>query len=154
MKKDNGYLKFAFSVFLLLLTLSSIAQTADFRGKWCADKSRTTADDFTPGLLTIDQKTATWNIFPNQLFLDFRNRMRDDTLLLIYKSCDCSKVYKESSIRFPKSGSIVAKCYNTPQGQLGIIYVNTRFVKSVRDYAQMSNSEKAALFPEYFYRVK
>lgn len=154
MKKEIGYLKIAFSLLLLVQTLSSVAQTADFRGKWCADKSKTAADDFTKGLLTIEQKTATWNIFPNQLFLDFRNRMRDDTLLLIYKSCDCSKVYKESTIRFPKSGSIVAKCYITPYGQLGVIYVNTRFVKSVRDYAQMSNSEKAALFPDYFYRIK
>lgn len=139
---------------LLLAGFAAQAQPAAMTGKWANDKSKTQVDEHTSGVLTIENRTSTWNIFNNQMFLDLSNRMRDDTLLLIYKSCDCTSTYKASAIKFPKAGSIVAKCFMAADGRLGVIYVNKKFVSSVRSYAQMSNSEKQAIFPDFFYPAK
>lgn len=140
----------------IMFTSNVLAQAGNFNGKWANKETTTTADEHTSGIMEIADEHTTWNIFNNHLFFDFTNKMKGDTLLLIYKSCDCSNPYRKSTIKFPKTGSIVAKCYLLPNNELGVTYVAKKLVSSVMDYVHMSmsNTEKKAIFPDKLYRVE
>ena len=84
-------------------------------------------DDHTSGVVTVDPKGTTWNVFNNQLLLDFTNQMKDDTLFLLYTSSDATRPFKNSTaIKFPKPKTVFAKCYIGIKKEMGIIYINER----------------------------
>ncbi len=147
MKKFISGSKIFAVVCALFVSSSLFAQGGNAIGVWVNDVKNEYTHDYTSGVLEIKNKTSTWNVFNNHMYLNFTNKMEGDTLLLVYNSCDCTTVYIRSNIKFPQSGKVVAKCVRLSESELSVTYTDKKFVKSVYDYARMSNSEKKKIFP-------
>ena len=143
---------FLLIVCFLCCALTSNAQYSKFNGTWVADSSKI-PDENTSGVMTIDHDTLTWNIYNNQMFFNFGYKLKQDTLLLIYKSCDCSHAFKTSNIKFPKPKSVYAKLYLKPDSLMGVIYLNKPFSETVKSYVRtkISKTELRNFFPDILF---
>lgn len=144
----------AIALLLCAATGSSRAQTSKLDGAWVTDNTMVYAYEAARGVMVLHHDTATWNILPNELFLDMKAKAKGDTLLLHYTSCDCSRVIKASHIKLPKHNRVVAKCYPISDTVMGVAYVDSVFVQSVMHYVRhaYTTAEKALVFPPVFYR--
>lgn len=140
-----------FATIFLLSSISMSAQQNDYQGYWLNDLNKDQVDEHTSGVLHIGPEASVWNVFNNKMLLDFVNKMEGNTLLLVYKSADLDNEFRNSNIKFPKSGKVVARCTLQEDGELHMEYVDRKFVQSVFDYAHMSNTEKKKIFPEVMY---
>lgn len=138
---------------LFLFTSQSQAQYSKFNGTWVADSS-VKPDENTSGMLYMMADTLEWNIYNNQMLFNLNYKMKgSDTLLLILKKAECSHAFRYSTIKFPAPKSIYAKCYLLPNNQMGVIYMDKAFSKSVISYvkAKMSLTDQKNLFPDILF---
>lgn len=159
MKKSSSRLYHSFRMLtlcILVLFAREANAQSNFKGLWVVDHNIKAIDENTSGVVSIGKYESTWNIFNNHLFLNFDNKIKSDTLLLTYKNCECSKAYQQSNIKFPGINTVVAKCYYISEKELGIIYVNQKFVESVLKYvgSKMSKTEQTQIFPSKLYYFK
>lgn len=152
-------MKFTLKVLLCFFTLSQVkaqSEISHFQRFWVCNPSesqKTEEEGVTDGCLQICQKSASWQVFSNQLYLMFTPRMKGDTLFLVYKENDVGRGFGDFKT-WPIVNKPFAKLYRTGSEKLGVIYLNKTFVKAVKQRVSGSLAEKKLIFPAILYLHK